>query len=95
MVFAGAARCGWTLSGRNSRGCVSGANVDRSGVSACTAGETGKTIILFATSGGSGLSRCAADLMASAPGAVFREGKLLNGRQMKESLAAWVQGLGL
>lgn len=56
---------------------------------------TGKTIILFATSGGSGLSRCAADLRASAPGATIREGKLLNGRQTKESLAAWVQGLGL
>lgn len=56
---------------------------------------TGKTIILFATSGGSGLGRSAADLRASAPGAVIRDGKLLNGRQAKESLAAWVNSLPL
>ena len=56
---------------------------------------TGKTIILFATSGGSGLGRTAADLKPSAPGAVIRDGKLLNGRQTKESLAAWVNSLSL
>lgn len=56
---------------------------------------TGKTVILFATSGGSGLGRSAADLKASAPGAVIRDGKLLNGRQTKESLAAWVNSLPL
>ena len=54
---------------------------------------TGKTIILFATSGGSGLGRTAADLKPSAPGAVIREGKLLNGRQTKDSLAAWANSL--
>ena len=54
---------------------------------------TGKTIILFATSGGSGLGRSAADLRASAPGAVIRDGKLLDGRQTRESLAAWVSSL--
>ena len=56
---------------------------------------TGKTIILFATSGGSGLGRSSADLRASAPGAVIRDGKLLNGRQTKEALASWVNGLSL
>lgn len=56
---------------------------------------TGKTIILFATSGGSGLGRSASDLKTSAPGAVIRGGKLLNGRQTKESLAAWVNSLSL
>lgn len=56
---------------------------------------TGKTIILFATSGGSGLGRSASDLKTSAPGAVIRDGKLLNGRQTKESLAAWVNSLSL
>lgn len=56
---------------------------------------TGKTIILFATSGGSGLGRSASDLKASAPGAVIRDGKLLNGRQTKQSLAAWVNSLSL
>ena len=56
---------------------------------------TGKTIILFATSGGSGLGRSASDLKTSAPGAVIRDGKLLNGRQTRESLAAWVNSLPL
>lgn len=56
---------------------------------------TGKTIILFATSGGSGLGRSADDLRASAPGAVIRDGRLLNGRQTKDSLAAWVNSLSL
>ncbi len=51
---------------------------------------SGKTIILFATSGGSGLGGTVAGLKDSAPGAVLREGKLLNGRQSRESLAAWV-----
>ena len=56
---------------------------------------TGKTIILFATSGGSGLGRTAADLRVSAPGAVIRDGKLLNGKQTKESLAAWTGSLSV
>lgn len=56
---------------------------------------TGKTIILFATSGGSGLGGTAADLRISAPGAVIRDGKLLNGRQTRESLAAWVSSLSV
>ena len=56
---------------------------------------TGKTVILFATSGGNGLGRTAADLKRSAPGAVIRDGKLLNGRQNRKSLAAWVDGLSL
>lgn len=54
---------------------------------------TGKTIILFATSGGSGLGRTASDLKASAPGAVIRDGKLLNGRQTEDSFAAWLDSL--
>lgn len=56
---------------------------------------TGKTVILFATSGGSGLGRTAADLRPSAPGAVIRDGKLLNGRQTRESLSAWVESLSV
>ena len=56
---------------------------------------TGKTIILFATSGGSNLGKTASDLQGSAAGAVIRDGKLLNGRQSKESLAAWVNTLTL
>jgi len=56
---------------------------------------TGKTIILFATSGGSGFGKTAADLKDSAVGAVIRDGKLLNGRQSKESLASWVNSLSM
>ena len=56
---------------------------------------SGKTIVLFATSGGSGLGRSAADLKASAPGAVIRDGKLLNGQQAKEALASWVNSLSI
>lgn len=54
---------------------------------------TGKTIILFATSGGSGLGQSADDLKASAPGAAIRNGKLLNGRQTRETLSTWVRSL--
>ena len=56
---------------------------------------TGKTIILFATSGGSGFGETVAGLKDSAPGAMIREGKLLNGHQSKESLAAWVNSLSV
>lgn len=56
---------------------------------------SGKTIVLFATSGGSGFGKTAAGLKDSAPGAVIREGKLLNGRQSREALATWVNSLSL
>ena len=50
---------------------------------------SGKTIILFATSGGSGLGKTAKDLEESCPGAVIREGKLLNGNPSREALKEW------
>ena len=56
---------------------------------------SGKTVIPFATSGGSGFGKTAADLKVSAKGAVIRDGKLLNGRQTRESLAAWVNSLSV
>ena len=56
---------------------------------------SGKTIILFVTSGGSGFGKTAADLKVSAKGAAIRDGKLLNGRQTRESLAAWVNSLSV
>lgn len=56
---------------------------------------TGKTIILFATSGGSGFGKAASDLAASVSGAVIRDGKLLNGRQTKEALTSWVNSLSV
>lgn len=56
---------------------------------------TGKTIVLFATSGGSGLGKSAAGLRSSAPGAKIVDGKLLNGRLSEAELKAWVEGLKL
>ena len=56
---------------------------------------TGKTIVLFATSGGSGLGKSAAGLRSSAPGAKILDGRMLNGRQGEENLKAWVSGLKL
>ena len=56
---------------------------------------TGKTIVLFATSGGSGLGKSAAGLKASAPGAKILDGRMLNGRLSEAELKAWVEGLKL
>ena len=47
---------------------------------------TGKTIILFATSGGSGLGKSAVSLRASVPGARIVDGRLLNGRLNADEL---------
>ena len=52
-------------------------------------GFSGKKIVLFATSGGSGLSKTVADLKMSEPNATFVEGKLLNGLLDKAALAQW------
>ena len=56
----------------------------------------GKTIVPFATSGGSGIGKTAANLKRSVnSSATIAEGKLLNGKQTKESLTSWVNSLGL
>lgn len=54
---------------------------------------SGKTIVLFATSGGSGLGKSAAGLRSSAPGAKIVDGRMLNGRLNEGELKAWVSGL--
>lgn len=56
---------------------------------------SGKTIIPFATSGGSGLGRTNAKLKPSCPGATLAEGKMLNGELSEESLKKWVENLKL
>ena len=56
---------------------------------------TGKTIVLFATSGGSGLGKSAAGLRPSAPGAKIVDGRLLSGRLCEVDLKAWADGLKL
>ena len=45
---------------------------------------TGKKIVLFATSGGSGFGNTVKELQPSAPGAQFVEGNLLNNANKKE-----------
>lgn len=57
---------------------------------------SGKTIVLFATSGGSGLGGSAAGLRCSAArDAKIVDGRLLNGRLDPAELKAWVDGLKL
>lgn len=56
---------------------------------------SGKTIVLFATSGGSGLGRAASDLQGSAPCAKIVDGRMLNGRLNEAELKKWVEGLKL
>ena len=56
---------------------------------------TGKTIVLFATSGGSNLGQSAAGLRPSAPGAKLVDGRMLNGRLNEAELKAWAEGLNL
>ena len=54
---------------------------------------TGKTIIPFATSGGSGMGDTNLKLRPSCGGGTLLPGKLLNGRQSKESLTAWLSSI--
>ena len=57
---------------------------------------SGKTIVLFATSGGSGFGKAADHLRGSvSETAVIREGRLLNGLLQEEELKEWIDGLNL
>lgn len=53
----------------------------------------GKTIVLFATSGGSGLGQTAAELASSCPGAKIVAGGLLNGSPSEAALKQLAQSL--
>ncbi len=55
---------------------------------------SGKQIVLFATSGGSGLGKTESALKPCAPNAVFQGGKLLNGAS-EGSLRSWVESLNI
>ena len=52
---------------------------------------TGKKIVLFATSGGSGFGKAVAGLQPSAPGATIVEGAVLNGRPSEAKLKAFAE----
>ena len=54
---------------------------------------SGKTVILFATSGGSGLGKTAKELASSCPGAHLREGRVLRGSLPAEELKRWAENL--
>lgn len=51
---------------------------------------SGKVIVPFATSGGSGLGKTIETLQELVPAAVVKDGKLLNGRIHTEELKKWV-----
>ena len=56
---------------------------------------TGKTIVLFATSGGSGFGQTLNELKPSANPAKWIEGKVFRGRADKSELADWVKTLSI
>ena len=54
---------------------------------------SGKTIVTFATSGGSGMGSTNEKLAPSCSGAILLEGKMLNGVVTQAELKAWVESL--
>lgn len=54
---------------------------------------SGKTIIPFATSGGSGMGKTNKKLLPSCPGARLIEGKVLSSKLSKAELSDWVDSL--
>ena len=53
---------------------------------------TGKKIVLFATSGGSGFGNTVSELKPSAPDAEIVEGKVLN-KATKQEIAEWIKSI--
>ena len=56
---------------------------------------SGKTVVTFATSGGSGMGQALRKLAPSCPGAKLVEGKVFRAGTSSAQLAAWAEGLGL
>ena len=54
---------------------------------------TGKTIIPFATSGGSGMGKTNEKLQPSCPGAKLMDGRMWEKNAKADELAAWAEGL--
>ena len=55
----------------------------------------GKTIVPFATSGGSGLGKAPQRMASLAPGATVLEGRLLNGNPGANELRTWAESLAV
>ncbi|MST73294.1 flavodoxin [Olsenella sp. CA-Schmier-601-WT-1] len=56
---------------------------------------SGKTVVAFATSGGSGISGATKRIRTILPKARVLEGRALNGAPSQRELSDWVDGLGL
>lgn len=56
---------------------------------------SGKTIVIFATSGGSGFGETLNKLKPSSPNAKFIEGRVFRGRIDKDDIADWIKSLNL
>ena len=56
---------------------------------------SGKTIVPFCTSGGSGIGSSATNLQSSASGATWLSGRRFGGGVSQSEIAEWVNGLGL
>ena len=54
---------------------------------------TGKSVVLFATSGGSSMGKTNEKLAPSCPGAKLLHGKVFNSYSSKTDLSAWVESL--
>lgn len=52
---------------------------------------SGKTVVLFGTSGGSSLGGTRRDLAPSCPGAVLKDGKILSGHESAALLRQWAE----
>ncbi len=56
---------------------------------------SGKTIVPFATSGGSGFGRTSSILQKIVPGAKVEKGRVLSSRESAKSVRNWIEFLGL
>lgn len=56
---------------------------------------SGKTIVPFCTSGGSGIASSASGLEQLTSGAAWLDGKRLNGSDSQDTVMEWVNSLGL
>lgn len=54
---------------------------------------SGKKVVPFATSGGSGIADCEKNLRSAYPDMDWKPGKLLNGRLSHEALSGWLKSI--
>ena len=56
---------------------------------------SGKTVVPFCTSGGSGIGSSASNLEKLTSGAAWLDGKRLNGSDSQDTVMEWINSLGL